>query len=39
MVSRCEHPVNVVMLNKPKVLRGLAHMGAELVQEVSSLLS
>ncbi len=27
MVSRCEHPLNVVMLNKPKVLIGLAQKG------------
>jgi hypothetical protein len=28
MVSRCEHLLNVVMLNKPKVLRGLAQKWA-----------
>lgn len=27
MVSRCEHLINVVMLNKPKVLTGLAQNG------------
>ena len=26
-VSRCEHPLNVVMLNKPKVLTGLNQNG------------
>lgn len=29
MVSRCEYPLNVVTLNKPKVLIGLAQNGRE----------
>jgi hypothetical protein len=39
MDSVCEIPLNVVMLNKPKVLIGLPKKGMELVQEVCPLLS
>ncbi len=27
MVNRCKHPLNVVTLNKPKMLMGLAQNG------------
>jgi hypothetical protein len=39
MDSVCEVLINVVMLNKPKVLIGLPKKGMELVQEVLALLS
>ncbi len=39
MDSICEIPINVVTLNKPKVLIGLPKRGMELVQEVFALLS
>jgi len=39
MDNICEISLNVVMLNKPKMLIGLPKMGMELVQEVRPLLS